>query len=51
MPYPTFDRSKLRMRPLSDRTHDFHMDEVLTLDADVTLNDSSEIHAVAQRII
>ena len=51
MPYPAFDRDKLRMRPLGERTHDFRIDEVLPLDAEVGLNDSPEIHAVAQRVI
>ena len=33
--YPLFDRSRLRIRPLSEREHDVHMDFVLPLDADV----------------
>ena len=51
MPYPTFDRSQIRLRPLAERVHDFHLDEVLPLDADVRLNDSPQIHAVARRVI
>ena len=31
--------------------HDFHLDEVLPLDADLRLNDSPEIHVVARRIV
>ena len=51
MPYPTFDRSQLRLLPLAERVHDFVLDEVLPLDAPLRLNDSPEIHAVAQRIL
>ena len=51
MPYPTFDRSQLRLLPLAERVHDFHLDEVLSLDADLRLNDGPEIHAVARRIV
>ena len=45
MPYPTFDRSQLRLLPLAERVHDFHVREVLPLDADLRLNDGPEIHA------
>ena len=51
MPYPRFDRSRLRVLPLSERQHDFDISEVLPLDADLHLNDSPEMHAVAQRVI
>lgn len=30
--YDTFDRSLLRIKPLSERTHDMHLDHVLALD-------------------
>jgi len=33
MPYPMFDRSQLRLKPLSERKHDMTLDEVLPLDA------------------
>jgi hypothetical protein len=51
MPYPTFDRSQLRLLPLEQRVHDFHLDEVIPLDAKLRLNDSPEICAVARRIV
>ena len=51
MPYPTFDRSRLRLLPLSERVHDFRVDEVLALDADLRLNDSPELQTVARRVI
>jgi hypothetical protein len=33
MPFPKFDRSQLELLQLSERTHDFHLSEVLSLDA------------------
>jgi hypothetical protein len=33
MPYPTFDRSRLRIQPLGQRTHDLHLSDQLSLDA------------------
>jgi hypothetical protein len=51
MPYPTFDRNQLRLLPLAERVHDFHLDEVISLEADLRLNDSPEMHTVAQRIV
>jgi hypothetical protein len=33
MPFPKFDRSQLELLSLSERTHDFHLSEVLSLDA------------------
>jgi hypothetical protein len=32
MPYPQFDRSRLRILPLAERVHDMQLDEVLPLD-------------------
>jgi hypothetical protein len=51
MPYPTFDRSQLRVLPLAEREHDFDLSQVIALDADLRLNQSPELHAVAQRVI
>lgn len=51
MPYPTFDRTKLHLLPLAERVHDFTLDEVLSLDADVRTNDSEELRAVAGRVV
>jgi hypothetical protein len=51
MPYPTFDRSQLRVLPLAERAHDFDLSQVIALDADLRLNQSPELHAVAQRVI
>jgi hypothetical protein len=33
MPYPTFDRSRLRIRPLAERQHDLDLSALLPLDA------------------
>ena len=51
MPYPTFDRTRLRVRPLRERAHDMHLDEVLPLDPDSSLTDSPELRTIAQRIL
>jgi len=50
MPYPIFDRSKLRILPLDQRVHDFHISQVIDLDADVRLHDSADLRAVAQAV-
>ena len=47
MSYPLFDRSALRILPLAERVHDFHLDQVIPLDANVRLNDSADLRAVA----
>jgi hypothetical protein len=51
MPYPIFDRSRLRVLPLAQRVHDFALAEVLSLDADLRTNDSEDLHTVVQRVI
>ena len=33
MPYPMFDRNKLKLKPLAERKHDMTLGEVLSLDA------------------
>jgi len=50
MPYPTFDRSQLRLLPLAERVHDFHMDQIIALDADVRLHDSDDLRNLAEAI-
>ena len=51
MPYPTFDRNELHIRPLAERTHDFKLDEILALDADLRLNNHPDLQAVARRVL
>src|SRR5215510_6271804 len=50
MPYPTFDRSRLRLRPLTERRHDMTLDHVLNLDAPIALHDDVRLDAIAERI-
>jgi hypothetical protein len=48
MSYPLFDRSELRILPLAERVHDFHLDQVIPLGANVRLHDSNDLRAVAR---
>ena len=50
MPYPLFDRSRLKLRPLSERVHDMTLAEVLNLDADVPPFDNPDLRKVAERV-
>ncbi|MBI2941008.1 MAG: hypothetical protein HYY04_11290 [Chloroflexi bacterium] len=51
MSYPTFDRSRLRLRPLGERRHDMSLREVRALDAPVQPFDSPDLATVAQRVV
>lgn len=50
MPYPQFDRSRLRTLPLRERVHDMTLDEVLPLDAEGDRFAHPDLVAVADRI-
>jgi len=50
MPYPTFDRSRLHLKPLAQREHDMDLSECLHLDDEVPLFKSKEMKAVADRV-
>ena len=50
MPYPVFDRSKLKLKPLSERTHDMTLAELLNLDDDLPPFDDPALEQVADRI-
>ena len=50
MPFPKFDRSQLKLLPLSDRTHDFTLDEVLPLDVDAASFEHEGLEIVVERI-
>jgi hypothetical protein len=50
MPYPTFDRSRLQLRPLAQRQHDMTLDHMLRLDAPIALHDDPRLDAIAKRI-
>lgn len=50
MPYPRFDRSRLRLRPLSERVHDMSLKDLLPLDVDVPEFPDPQLERVAERI-
>ena len=50
MSYPTFDRSRLKLKPLAERVHDMALAEVLPLDAPVPPFDDPNLLEVARRI-
>ncbi len=50
MPYPLFDRRKLKLRSLSERVHDMTLAEVLNLDDDIPPFDDSDLRQVAERV-
>jgi len=50
MPYPTFDRRRLQLKPLAQRHHDMDLSECLRLDDEVPLFESEEMQAVADRV-
>ncbi|HEY1379274.1 MAG TPA: hypothetical protein VGF55_20900, partial [Gemmataceae bacterium] len=49
MPYPQFDRSRLRIRPLSERRHDLSLAHVLPLDAEPVF-DHPALSVIGQRL-
>ena len=51
MPAQIFDRSRLRLRPLSEREHDVHLSELLELDAEVPPFEDDNLTRVAERIV
>ena len=46
MPYPTFDRTRLKLKPLSEREHDMTLAELLNLDDDVPPFDDPALEQV-----
>jgi len=50
MPFPMFDRSQLKIRPLGERINDLSIQVVKPLDAPVPAFDSPELEAVAEAI-
>ncbi len=51
MPYPLFDRRRLRLKPLAERVHDMTLAEVLPLDTPVPLLEDSNLEGVAERVV
>jgi hypothetical protein len=51
MPYPIFDRSRLRLRPLSERRHDMSLDHLLHLDDEAALFDDRQLDQIAERVV
>jgi hypothetical protein len=51
MPYFMFDRSKLKLKPLAERTHDMALADVLPLDAPGEPFDDPQLEQVAERIM
>jgi len=49
--YPLFDRSRLRLRPLAERTHDLHLDHWLALEDAPMPYDHPQLDDVAARIL
>lgn len=50
MPYPTFDRSRLVLEPLSNRRHDMHWEDILPLDAPLPPMPDPRLPTLASRI-
>jgi hypothetical protein len=50
MPYPTFDRSRLKLKPLAERVNDMVLDEVLALDADIPPFENTDLPVIAERV-
>jgi hypothetical protein len=51
MPFPLFDRQRLRLSPLSERRHDMSLEEVMPLEAPVSPFENADLDAVAHRIV
>ena len=50
-PYPMFDRSRLKLRPLAERAHDISLDDILTLDAETPAFDHPDLPALVEQIV
>src|SRR5947199_222133 len=51
MPYPRFDRARLRVQPLAARQHDLTLAHVLPLDAAAPAFDHSALPVLGQRLV
>jgi hypothetical protein len=50
MPYPTFDRTRLILKPLSERKHDMTVEDVINLDDKIESFDDATLSEVAERV-
>lgn len=50
MPYPEFDRTQLKLKPLAERVHDMALDNVLKLDDPPPVVDDAALPELAERI-
>ncbi len=50
MSYPTFDRSRLQLKPLAERVHDLHLEHWLALDDPTPAFDHPDLPRLAERI-
>ncbi len=51
MPYPLFDRSRLRLKPLTDRVHDLHLADILALSDQPSRDLGPALATVADRML
>jgi hypothetical protein len=51
MPYPTFDRSRLRLRPLAERQHDLDLSALLPLDGPLPPFDHAALPVIARHLV
>ena len=51
MPYPAFDRGRLRIQPLSNRQHDLNLAAILPLDAPLPAFNHSAIPILARQLV
>ena len=49
--YPAFDRSRLKIQPLAERTHDLSLANEAPLDASIPMPDAADLTTVAERIV
>ena len=51
MPFPLFDRSRLRIRPLAERKHDLDLSSLLSLDATLPTFNHAAMPVLGQRLV
>src|ERR1700756_5489170 len=51
MPFPAFDRSRLRIQPLANRRHDLDLSTILPLDAPLPAFDNPALNLLGKRLV